>query len=179
MYYRTRTYLAGDWDGDKDLIQKIYEWKRNGYLSLDFTDAHDLTQSMDSSLNCTIKDSLSKRMNASKTFVLIVGDKTASVMSGSCRYCDHYSSYLQHCTRGHSVDWRSYVKYECEKAARDARNGYMRIVVIYNYMTVHKEKCPEAVRNLGIHVPGIYRDRLSGNQKFDYWTIKKAMMGQL
>lgn len=81
MFYRTRTYLAGDWDGDKNLIQQIYDWKRSGYLALDFTDAHDLTQSRDGSLNCTIKESLSKRMNESKTFVLVVGDKTNAVMS--------------------------------------------------------------------------------------------------
>lgn len=176
MYYRTRTYLAGDWDGDRNLIQKIYEWKRNGYLKLDFTDAHDLTQSRDGSLNCTIKESLSKRMNASRTFVLIVGAKTASVMSGSCSYCSHYSAYFQSCSRGHSVDLRSYVKYECEKAARDAKRGEMRIVVIYNYMNVYKEKCPEALRNLGTHVAGICRD-VNGNLKFDYQAIKQAMMG--
>ncbi len=35
MFYRTRTYLAGDWDGDKNLIQQIYDWKRSGYLALD------------------------------------------------------------------------------------------------------------------------------------------------
>ena len=29
MYYRTRTYLAGDWDGDNDLIQQIKDWKTN------------------------------------------------------------------------------------------------------------------------------------------------------
>ena len=176
MYYRTRTYLAGDWDGDKNLIMQIYDWKRNGYLSLDFTDAHDMTQSKDGSLNCTIKNSLSRRMNASKTFVLIVGDKTASVMSGSCRYCDHYSAYSQCCLRGNSADMRSYVKYECEKAARDAKNGEMRIVVIYNYRTVYKEKCPEAVRYLGTHVAGIYRDAY-GNLRFDYQAIRKAIMG--
>ena len=173
MYYRTRTYLAGDWDEDKNLIQQIYDWKRSGYLTLDFTDAHDLTQSRDDSLNCTIKESLSKRMNASKTFVLIVGDKTNNVISGSCSCCN---SYYQSCSRGHSVDLRSYVKYECEKAARDARNGEMRIVVIYNYMSVYKEKCPEAVRYLGNHIAGIHRDAY-GNHKFDYQAIKKAIMG--
>lgn len=176
MYYRTRTYLAGDWDGDKNLIQQIYDWKRSGYLTLDFTDAHDLTQSRDGSLNCIIKGSLSKRMNASKTFVLVVGDKTNTVMSGSCSYCNSYSTYSQICFRDHPVDLRSYVKYECEKAARDARNGVMRIVVIYNYMSVYREKCPEAVRYLGTHIAGICRD-VYGNPKFDYQAIKKAIMG--
>ena len=68
--YRTRTYLAGDWDGDSNLINKIKEWNDNGYIALDFTDAHALTQARDGSLNCTIKNSLAWRMNASKRFVV-------------------------------------------------------------------------------------------------------------
>lgn len=175
MYYRTRTYLAGDWDGDSNLIQQIYDWKKNGYLSLDFTDAHELTQARDNSLNCTIKDSLSTRLNASKTFVLIVGDKTNSVSSGSCQHCGCYSPYSHRCLREKTLDFHSYVKHECEKAARDYRNNEMKIVVIYNYMSVHKDKCPEAVRNIGTHIPGITRD-IFGNPKPDYQAIKNAMM---
>ena len=30
MHYRTRTYLAGDWEGDNNLIQTILYWKNNG-----------------------------------------------------------------------------------------------------------------------------------------------------
>lgn len=26
--YRTKTYIAGDWDGDSDAINKLYEWKK-------------------------------------------------------------------------------------------------------------------------------------------------------
>ena len=75
MYYRTRTYLAGDWDGDKNLIQQIMDWNKNGNLALEFTDAHELKQARDGSLNCTIKNSLADRLNGSKLFVLIVGEK--------------------------------------------------------------------------------------------------------
>ena len=175
MYYRTRTYLAGDWDGDSSLIQQIYDWRKNGYLSLDFTDAHDLTQARDGSLNCTIKESLSKRLNASKTFVLVVGDKTDTVTSGSCQHCGDYSSYYKTCSRRKTVDYRSYIKYECDKAARDYRNNEMKVVVIYNYMSVHRDKCPESVRNIGIHIPGITRDS-NGNPKYDYRAIKNVMM---
>ena len=71
MAYRTKTYIAGDWTGDKDAIDKLYQWNTSKYWSLSFTDAHDLTKAKDSSLNCTIKRSLKVRMDASKTFVLI------------------------------------------------------------------------------------------------------------
>ena len=175
MYYRTRTYLAGDWDGDRDLIQQIMDWNRKGYLALDFTDAHELKQARDGSLNCTIKESLADRLNGSKTFVLIVGEKTDSVASGSCQYCTEYSPYYQFCGRGHSQDLRSYIKYECEKAARDYKNNKMRIVVIYNYLDVHRDKCPETVRYIGTHISGRVRD-INGGVKYDYQSIKNAIM---
>ena len=107
--------------------------------------------------------------------MLIVGDKTDAVTSGSCQHCREYSSYYQRCSRGKTVDFRSYVKYECEKAARDYNNHEMKVVVIYNYMSVHRDKCPETVRYIGTHIPGITRD-FNGNQKFDYQAIKNAIM---
>ncbi len=90
MIYRTKTYIAGDWDGDKDAIQKLYKWNSNKKIPLNFTNAHDLTQARDTSLNCSIKQSLKYRMNASKRFILIVGDKTSSLRSGGCQLCASY-----------------------------------------------------------------------------------------
>ena len=56
MVYRTRTYIAGDWTGDRDLIDKLYQWNESNYWGLSFSDAHALTQARDSSLPCSIKD---------------------------------------------------------------------------------------------------------------------------
>ena len=97
--YRTRTYIAGDWDNDKDAVDQLHKWNDSNHWSLSFTDAHDLTSSRDSSLNCTIKASLKTRMDASKTFVLIVGEHTASVTAGGCQLCKSYNSYIKYCTR--------------------------------------------------------------------------------
>jgi hypothetical protein len=176
MYYRTRTYLAGDWEGDEDLIQTILGWKENGHLALDFSDAHELTQSRDSSLHCSIKKSLSSRLDASKTFILVVGEHTNTVTKGSCKDCRNYSSYFQSCGAGGYADYRSFVKYECEKAARDALEGKMRIVVIYNSLRVYKERCPEIIRNIGQHIPGKCCDAY-GRVKPNYQVIKNAIMG--
>ena len=104
MAYRTKTYIAADWDGDKNAVEQLYKWKKSNYWSLDFHDAHDLTQARDSSLNCSIKSSLATRLDVSKTFVLIVGNTTKTVRSGSCQYCGSYNSWTQSCARGHSVD---------------------------------------------------------------------------
>ena len=87
--YRTKTYIAGDWDHDKDAVDKLYQWNGSNYWSLSFTDAHDLTQANDSSLNCSIKSSLKTRLDASKRFVLIVGNSTNTVTAGSCTLVIH------------------------------------------------------------------------------------------
>ncbi len=111
MAYRTKTYLAGEWDGDEDAIKQLHKWNDNNFWSLSFTDAHELTQARDGSLNCSIKSSLATRLDSSKTFVLIVGSNTKTVRSGSCQYCDSLNSYTKSCARGKSVDYSSYIEY--------------------------------------------------------------------
>ena len=76
MVYRTKTYIAGDWTGDKDAIDKLYSWKKSDFYNLDFVDAHEFHQSNDKSFNCSIKDNLRVRMDGSKKFVLIVMSPT-------------------------------------------------------------------------------------------------------
>lgn len=169
MVYRTKTYIAGDWDGDKDAIEQLHKWNDGNSWSLSFTDAHDLTQARDSSLNCNIKSSLATRLDASKTFVLIVGSSTKTVRSGGCQYCGSYNSWTSSCARGYSVNLRSYVEYESEKASRDE----LKIVVLYNAASVDKSKCPDAVKNTGTHIAMCYLD----NSKYywDYQAVKKAL----
>ena len=47
MTYRTRTYIAAEWDGDSDAVQQLHKWNDSNHFSLSFTDAHDLQQSRD------------------------------------------------------------------------------------------------------------------------------------
>ncbi len=168
--YRTKTYLAGDWTGDQDLISKLYEWNDSDLLTLHFLDAHELTQARDTSLPCSIKRSLAERLNASKTFVLIVGKQTDRLTKGACRYCSNYSSYGT-CRHEYSVDNRSYIQYECEKAIRND----LRIVVLYNYASVYKDKCPECLRYTGSHV-NAYFMRSDGKKIWNYQAIKNALI---
>lgn len=168
--YRTKTYIAADWTGDSDAVQILHDWNKNKYLSLSFTDVHEVTQSNDSSLNCSIKASLKKRMDISKTFVLIVGDNTATVRSGSCSYCNSYNSWSMYCARGYSVDRRSYIEYECDKAVEAG----IKIVVLYNSTVVNRNKCPVAVKNLGTHVAMCYRGT-DGNVYWNYQAVKNAL----
>ena len=167
--YRTKTYIAADWTGDKTAVDQLYKWKNSDYWSLDFVDAHDLTQARDSSLNCSIKASLKKRMDVSKTFVLIVGNQTKTVRAGSCQYCSSYNSWTYHCSHGYSVDYRSYIEYECEKAVEAG----IKIVVLYNSTTVDKSKCPDVIKSHGKHIPMMYYQ--NGTKYWNYTEIKNAI----
>ncbi len=171
MKYRTKTYIAGDWTGDKDLIDQIYLWNESNYWSLDFVDAHDLKQARDSSLPCSIKKSLAERLEVSKTFVLIVGNHTKQVTKGGCQHCSSYNSWNQYCVRGYHVDYRSYIEYECVKALRDN----LKIVVIYNSAKVHREKCPGILRVIGDHINGYYIGE-DGKFRWNYQGIKEAII---
>lgn len=166
--YRTKTYIAADWSGDYDAVEQLHKWNNNKYWNLSFTDAHDLTQARDSSLNCSIKSSLSKRLDVSKTFVLLVGSNTKTVRSGSCQYCSNYNSYKDNCTHGYHVDFRSYIEFECAKALRDN----LQIIVLYNAATVDKSKCPDILKNVGTHVAMRYYEQ--GKYYWDYQTVKNA-----
>lgn len=168
MAYRTKTYIAADWDGDYNAVKQLNQWNNSNYWSLSFIDAHDLTQARDSSLNCSIKKSLGTRLDSSKTFVLIVGNNTNTVRSGSCQYCASKNSWTDTCSRGHSIDNRSYINYECEKAIRDK----LKIIVLYNASTINRAKCPNSVRNIGTHkAMQYYKD---GNYYWDYNAVKSA-----
>lgn len=166
MTYRTKTYIAADFDHDKNAVDILFKWKEDGRLSFDFNDAHELTQAKDSSLACSIKRSLKERMDASKTFVLIVGDSTNLLTKGGCQLCGSYNSWTGSCARGHNSDTRSFVKYECEKAVEAGIN----IIVLYNSTSIDRSKCPESVRWRGYHVPMQYYR--NGYYYWDYESVK-------
>ncbi len=166
--YRTKTYIAGDWEHDKNAVDMLYYWNESTKYGLTFSDAHELTQARDSSLNCSIKHSLSERLNASKNFVLIVGNHTNSLRAGSCQFCSSYNSWAKYCSRGNYVDYRSYIEYECEKAVSDGIN----IIVLYNSSIVDRNKCPEVIRWKGIHTK--MHKWENGSLHWDYQSVKSA-----
>lgn len=169
MGYRTKTYIAADWTGDKDAVDILYKWNESEKWGLSFSDAHEVTQANDSSLKCSIKSSLKTRMDVSKTFVLIVGNGTKTLTNGSCQYCGSYNSYTKSCARGHSVDYRSFIKYECDMAIKAG----IKIVVLYNSTKVDKAKCIDAIKNYGTHAPmQKYKD---GKYYWDYQSVKNAL----
>jgi hypothetical protein len=169
MPYRTKTYIAADWTGDRDAVDILYKWNDSAYLELSFTDAHDLTSARDDSLNCSIKASLAKRLDVSKTFILIVGSNTKSLRAGSCQHCQSFNSRTVTCVREHNVDFRSYIEFECEKAVDDG----LKIVVLYNSVSIDKSKCPDIMRYKGIHEAMLsYKN---GSYVWDYQIVKATL----
>lgn len=167
LTYRTKTYLAGDWSGDKNAIEKIYQWNTSDKYNLHFNDVHQYTQSYDTSDYCSIKKSLKKRMDISKRFILVVGDKTETLTKGACFNCYDYKTFLTNpakCNRGYPIDNDSYIKYECKLAAKAYDEGKMEILVLYKSDMVDKSKCPAPVRNKGTHIPMWYKK--SDNKRY-------------
>ena len=168
MHRRTRTYIAADWDDDYDLVGTLQRWNDSEYWSLSFPDAHELTQARDTSKACSIKKSLHDRLEASNTFVLIVGGQTSSLRKGSCQYCPSYAGW---CRRGHSASTKSFIEYECKYAVE---NG-LKIVVLYNMSEPDRSLCPEAVRWEGDHLSAWRYDPGSRKYQWDYQAIKHAI----
>ena len=106
-------------------------------------------------------------MDSCKTFVLVVGDKTNITTAGACSNCISY--VYGYCRRNNTTSDKSYIQFECDKAARDG----LKIVVLYNSTVVSKSKCPESVRNIGTHIPMMVY--VNGQLQWNYSSIKNAI----
>ena len=76
MPYRNRTYLSFDGDNDIHYYRLMRAWKQSDNTAFSFYDAHDLNYARDTSLEESIKRQLLVRFQNSKTFVLLIGEKT-------------------------------------------------------------------------------------------------------
>ena len=124
---------------------------------------------------CTVKDSLSTRMNASKIFILVVGNNTAMARKGSCFYKDCGNKkwsldkgYVCNVI-GKTYSTESFIEYECRKAYDAYQNGEMKIVVLYNSASIDKNKCPEIIRNIGTH------QSMKSYNTYDYQKVRNAI----
>ena len=141
-------YIAGDFDRDKEIVDQILAWSKVLWKPFKFHDTHEIQQSSDESLPCSIKESLTYRLKQSDVFVLIVGDQTDSSTQGSYQYCESYDNRGYY-HRGKSVTSKSYIHFKCRRTVE----LNLRIVVIYPPTNIEKEKCPKEVRYLAKHLP--------------------------
>lgn len=182
MPYRTRTYIAGDWTGDSDAIEQLYKWNEGNKWSLHFSDAHKNKQCYDSSMPCTIKNSLRERMNGSKIFVLVVGDGTSATRKGSCSYHDCPNKYfnflrsLYECNvNGKTYNTQSFIDYECQLAYDAWIKNEIKIVVLYNSASINKAKCPDILKKVGTHIAMKSYNVFVKGFIYDYSKIKSVI----
>lgn len=60
--YRTRTYIAVDFEHDKEIVNETMRWNTSKYCELGLSNTHDLESCCDTNQYYTIKDSLRMRM---------------------------------------------------------------------------------------------------------------------
>lgn len=125
MPYRNKTYVSFDGDTDIHYYYLMRAWKQSDGIDFNFYDAHDLNTARDTSQEDSIKSQLAVRMRATKTFVLLVGDRTR---------------YLY-----------KFVRWEIEQAL--SRDLPIVAVNLNGKRSIDTERCPPLLRpELAIHV---------------------------
>ncbi|MEP1779328.1 MAG: TIR domain-containing protein [Reichenbachiella sp.] len=76
MAYKNKTYVAFDADSDIRYYRLMTAWKQNDYTNFNFYNAHDLINIWQHSSEQTIKRNLHERLNSTKIFILLIGEKT-------------------------------------------------------------------------------------------------------
>ena len=76
MPYRNKTYVCFDGDEDMRYYRLMTAWKASEYTDFNFHNAHDLNSARDTSQEESIKRQLRERFANSKTFVVLIGEKT-------------------------------------------------------------------------------------------------------
>lgn len=143
----------------------LRSWNDDPNNPVKFRDVHNITQARDTSLNCSIKESLRQRMSICKRYVLVVGQNTSSLRSGYCSYCKSYNSHTRSCARGYSVEYKSYIEYEYELALHHG----IEIIAIYNSYICNRELLPSPLQfeNGIIELP-LYRLPFRGAELLPY-----------
>ena len=83
---RTRVYTAFDGDTDIAYYRTLQMWSANSRIDFNLNDAHDLSYARDDSLPESIINQLRIRLDASKSFILIVGEKTKTNRKGILKW---------------------------------------------------------------------------------------------
>ena len=125
MSYRNKTYVCFDGDTDMHYYRLMCAWKQNDGINFDFYNVHDINSARDTSTEESIKRQLKERLNNTKVFVVLIGEKT--------RYLTKF------------------VKWEMEQALS---MGLPIIAVNLNGLrSQDTDRCPPAIRDkLAIHV---------------------------
>lgn len=125
MAYKNKVYVAFDADSDIRYYRLMTAWKQNDNTYFHFYNSHDLNNIWYASNEQTIKRRLRERLNNTKVFILLIGEKTKFLYR--------------------------YVRWEIEQALN---LGIPIIAVNLNgERWIDEDKCPPILKNeLAIHV---------------------------
>lgn len=119
-------YACFDGDTDIHYYRLMTAWNKNDKFDFSFKNAHDLTQSRDTSTEESIKASLRKRLNASDLLIVLVGEKTKNLYK--------------------------FVRWEIEVAIE--KEIPIIAVNLNKKKSIDNDRCPAILRDaLAIHVP--------------------------
>lgn len=91
------------------------------------------------------------------------------------KYYSYYSHQYQCNVSGKVYSTESFIDYECRLAYDAWRIGLMKIVVLYNAARIDKSKCPDILRNVGVHSEMKTYNNYWGIYLYDYSKVKKAI----
>ena len=74
---------------------------------------------------------------------------------------------------GKTYSTESFIDYECRLAYRYRAD--IKIVVLYNAVSVDKSKCPEILRGVGVHKEMKSYNTTWGRYMYDYNKVRKAI----
>ena len=143
-----KMYITADWEEDQSVVTQIERWnQKQGGTYLILKDV-DLLDEMEGEWSCFAKASLKQAIQECDIFLLVVGEETLSVKEGSCSLCENYRSFSGNCAHGRITDKRGFLEYQCALA----KELNKKIIVLYALDCVDKSKCPQVVREIGVHM---------------------------
>ena len=76
MPYRNKVYVC--FDGDKDIhyYRLMKAWHQTYHSTFSFSDAHELNQARDTSMESSIKRQLMERLRNTREFIVLIGEST-------------------------------------------------------------------------------------------------------
>ena len=148
MNKQMKMYIVADWEQDQSAVDQIEQWNQTQGKKYLISKDVDLLDDMEGEWSCFAKSSLKMAIQETDIFILVVGEETISVNEGACSFCENYRSFSGNCAHGRITDKRGFLEFQCAVA----KEFQKKIIVIYNFGDVDKAKCPQVIREIGLHM---------------------------
>ena len=195
-------YISADYDvnsGDRNVVEELYKWDESQRHSLEFTDMAKVAKGSvanDSDCRiCDLKNEFNNQINKASVVIFVVGDKTASRISGSAcnRVCRQQSECLctpyKQNTNGQKlckvqntvvvgpnddvgpINVFSYLKHEFKQAEKKNKT----IIVVYNSVNKQPNWLPDYLKPYENRAFPFWTYNAVGNRVGNYQSVKDAL----